>query len=158
MIAHREAAAAYGINLEMIHVVPGRATILGQEGPERDAEIEEFKRLIEIAGRSGLRGLNYSFGVLENQRTQNKVGRGGAVYSSLDWAEYDNSPVEDERNGTTRDTVFARMQYFLERVIPTADRFRVQLACHLDDPPAPVLRGVERWDWPVFEVWLLAIS
>ena len=55
MIAHREKAAEYGINLEMIHVLPGRAVILGQ--PERDAEIEEFKRLIEIAGRSGLRGL-----------------------------------------------------------------------------------------------------
>ena len=56
MIAHREKAAEYGINLEMIHVLPGRAVILGQD-PERDAEIEEFKRLIEIAGRSGLRGL-----------------------------------------------------------------------------------------------------
>ena len=22
---------------------------------------------------------------------------------------------------------------------------------HAQDPPAPVLRGVERWDWPVFE-------
>ena len=55
MVAHREKAAEYGINLEMIHVLPGRAVILGQ--PERDAEIEEFKSLIEIAGRSGLRGL-----------------------------------------------------------------------------------------------------
>ena len=74
--------------------------------------------------------------------------------------------------------VFARMKYFLERVIPTAEEWKVQLACHLcvrtppaavapvrrhggavcrDDPPAPVLRGVERWDFvtgaerPVFE-------
>ena len=39
-----------------------------------------------------------------------------------------------------------------ERVISTAEKYRVQLACHPDDPPAPVLRGVERWDWPVFEV------
>ena len=23
--------------------------------------------------------------------------------------------------------------------------------CHLDDPPAPVLKGVERWDWPVYD-------
>ena len=28
---------------EMIHVLPGRATILGQD-PQRDVEIEEFKR------------------------------------------------------------------------------------------------------------------
>jgi mannonate dehydratase len=32
-----------------------------------------------------------------------------------------------------------------------AEQYNVQLACHLDDPPAPVLRGVERWNWPVFE-------
>eukprot|EP01046_Picozoa_sp_COSAG06_P089948 COSAG06_NODE_36300_length_449_cov_0.562857_1_plen_126_part_01 len=86
MVAHRQAAAEYGINLEMIHVLPGRATILGQD-PQRDVEIDEFKRLIEVAGRSGLRGLNYSFGTLENQRTPNKMGRGGATYSTLDWSE-----------------------------------------------------------------------
>ena len=32
-----------------------------------------------------------------------------------------------------------------------AEKYNVQMACHLDDPPAPVLKGVERWDWPVFE-------
>jgi mannonate dehydratase len=35
--------------------------------------------------------------------------------------------------------------------VPIAERWQVQLACHLDDPPYPSLRGVERWDWPVFE-------
>ena len=25
------------------------------------------------------------------------------------------------------------------------------MAVHLDDPPAPVLKGVERWDWPVYD-------
>ena len=135
---------------EMIHVLPGRATILGQD-PHRDVEIEEFKRLIEIAGRSGLRGLNYSFGTLENQRTPNKMGRGGATYSTMDWSEYDNSPVQDGRAGTTVDDIFARIQYFLERVVPVAEKWNVQLACHLDDPPAPPLKGVARWDYPVFE-------
>eukprot|EP01052_Picozoa_sp_SAG31_P025471 SAG31_NODE_2234_length_6128_cov_44.016752_5_plen_73_part_00 len=24
-------------------------------------------------------------------------------------------------------------------------------ACHLNDPPAPVLRGVEQWNYPVFD-------
>ena len=121
---------------------------------------------------------SYSFGVLENQRTEEKVGRGNATYSTLDHTVYDNTPVDDDRLGTTREEVFARMKYFLERVIPTAEEWKVQLACHLcvrtpptavapvrrhggavcrDDPPAPVLRGVERWDFvtgaerPVFE-------
>lgn len=112
----------------MIHVLPGRATILGKD-PERDAEIEYFKTLVEIAGRSGLRGLNYSFTTLENQRTPNKMGRGGATYSTMDWSEYDNSPVQDDRAGTTVDQIFERIKYFLERVVPVAEHFKVQLAC-----------------------------
>jgi mannonate dehydratase len=43
------------------------------------------------------------------------------------------------------------LRYMLDRVLPVAEQYNVQLACHLDDPPAPVLRGVERWNWPVFE-------
>eukprot|EP01048_Picozoa_sp_COSAG05_P014909 COSAG05_NODE_1736_length_4168_cov_3.129762_6_plen_194_part_00 len=69
----------------------------------------------------------------------------------MDWSEYDNSPVQDGRAGTTVDDIFARIQYFLERVVPVAEKWSVQLACHLDDPPAPPLKGVARWDYPVFE-------
>ena len=32
-----------------------------------------------------------------------------------------------------------------------AEANKVQMACHLNDPPAPVLRGVERWNWSVME-------
>jgi D-mannonate dehydratase len=59
----------------------------------------------------------------------------------MDWAEYDNSPVDDDRAGTTVDQIFERIEYFLERVVPVAERFEVQLACHLDDPPAPLAVG-----------------
>ena len=86
---------------------------------------------------------SYSFGVLENQRTEEKVGRGNATYSTLDHTVYDNTPVDDDRLGTTREEVFARMKYFLERVIPTAEEWKVQLACHLcPPPPAPPAAAV----------------
>ena len=51
----------------------------------------------------------------------------------------------------SKDEVFARMEYFLVRVMPVADRWKVQMALHPDDPPMPVVRGVERWHYPVFE-------
>ena len=47
--------------------------------------------------------------------------------------------------------MFDRAAYFLECVIPVAESYQVQMACHLNDPPAPVLNGVEKWNWPVFE-------
>ena len=51
----------------------------------------------------------------------------------------------------SREEVYERARYFLERVIPCAERYNVQMACHLNDPPAPVLRGVKQWNFPVFE-------
>ena len=51
----------------------------------------------------------------------------------------------------SKETVYERAKYFLERVIPTAEEYNVQMACHLEDPPAPVLRGIEMWNYPVLE-------
>ena len=39
----------------------------------------------------------------------------------------------------------------MERIIPVAEENKIQMACHLNDPPAPVLNGIEKWNWPVFE-------
>lgn len=78
------------------------------------------------------------------------LGRGGSRYSIFKLSHYDNDKLYDA-GVVNRDTVFERAAYFLERVIPVPEEYKVQLACHLDDPPAPVLNGVEKWDWPVFE-------
>ena len=110
-----------------------------------------------------------------NQRTTDTYGRGGGRQSSFNLEEYlankpDATTATEERDGQPstafltnatrpipgvgyldRETVYARAQYFLERVIPTAERCNVQLACHLEDPPAPVLRGIEMWNYPVLE-------
>ena len=69
-------------------------------------------------------------------------------YSTFDMSEYDNETLS-EAGVVSREEAFARAAYFLERVIPVAEECKVQMACHLNDPPAPVLRGVERWNWPV---------
>jgi mannonate dehydratase len=53
--------------------------------------------------------------------------------------------------GCAQRTLRLTARYFLERVVPAAERWNVQLACHLEDPPAPVLRGIEMWNYPVLE-------
>ena len=89
------------------------------------------------------------FCVLENQRSEPTPGRGGTLNSSLYAADYDNEDLCEAAiiNGgyVTRDEVFERMSYLLKRIVPVVERCKVQLCCHLSDPPAPVLRGVERW-------------
>jgi mannonate dehydratase len=153
LVRAREESAAFGITTELVHLPGGctRSIKLGLDG--RDADIDEMCRAIENAGVAGLRGICWHFCVLANQRSEATPGRGGTKNSSLYAADYDNEELCEAAilNGgyVTRDEVFERIDYLLQRIVPVAERSKVQLCCHLSDPPAPVLRGVERWDWPV---------
>lgn len=153
---HREEAASCGVELEMVHIRPLDSIPMAQD-PDRDRDIDRFCEFIASAGQAGLRGLNYNFCVLRApnggglvQRTGRRPGRGGSTYSSFVLEEYDNDALS-EAGKVSRDAAFERATYFLERVVPVAEEYRVQLACHLNDPPAPVLNSVEKWNWPVFE-------
>jgi mannonate dehydratase len=149
LLRHREEAAREGVSLEMIHISIPRSITLARD-PQRDRDLEVVCRTIENAGKAGLRGLNYNFCILPHQRTAGTPGRGGSTYSTFDLSRYDNETLT-EAGRVSREEAFARAAYFLERVIPVAEENGVQMAVHLNDPPAPVLRGVERWNYPVLE-------
>lgn len=154
---HREEAAKYGVDLEMVHL-PWHESI-GLANEDRDKDIDTVCQSIENAAKAGLRGLNYNFLVLKAtdgpgsggvQRTGRKPGRGGTTYSSFVLSEYDN----DKRYAAgevSREESFERAAYYVERIIPVAEANKIQMACHLNDPPTQVLNGVEKWNWPVFE-------
>lgn len=146
---HRAAAAAEGVRLEMIHINLPRSIPLALE-PQRDADLDAVCRIIENAGRAGIRGLNYNFCILPHQRTESTPGRGGSSYSTFDLDKFDNDTLS-EAGRVDRDEAFARILHFMQRVVPVAEEYKVQLAAHLNDPPAPVLKGVERWNYPMFE-------
>ena len=149
LLRHKEEAASEGVSLEMIHITLSRSIILAQD-PQRDRDLDTVCRAIENAGEAGLRGLNYNFCIVHHQRTESTPGRGGTTYSTFDMSKFDNEALT-EAGRVSRDEAFERAAYFLERVIPVAEANNVQMACHLNDPPAPILRGVERWNYPVFE-------
>ncbi len=149
LLRHKEEAAQEGVSFEMIHIGLSKSITLAQH-PQRDRDIDTVCRTIENAGKAGLRGLNYNFCILGHQRTERTPGRGGCSYSTFDITKYDNETLS-EAGRVSREEAFERIAYFLERVIPVAEESRVQMAAHLNDPPAPVLRGVERWNYPMFE-------
>ena len=149
LIRHKEEAAEAGVSLEMIHIGMPRSITLAQD-PQRDKDIEEVSKTIENAAAAGLRGLNYNFCILQNQRTESTFGRGGSSYSTFDFSKYDNETLS-EAGEVSREEAFDRIAYFLERIIPVAEENKIQMACHPNDPPAPILRGVERWNYPVFD-------
>ena len=85
LVRHREAAAAYGVELEMVHVAPLDNIGLAKD-PEREHDLDTLCQYIENAGKAGLRGLNYNFCILRAdgagglvQRTASRPGRGGTT-------------------------------------------------------------------------------
>ena len=47
------------------------------------------------------------------------------------------------------DQVFERITYLLDRLLPVAEEYKVQLANHIADPPTHAgYRGITRWDSP----------
>ena len=125
LIRHKEEAAEAGVSLEMIHIGLPRSITLAQD-PQRDRDLDAVCKMIENAAAAGLRGLNYNFCILNHQRTESTPGRGGSNYSTFDFSKYDNETLSEAGEV-------------------------VQMACHPNDPPAPMLRGVERWNYPIFD-------
>ncbi len=70
-------------------------------------------------------------------------GRGGAVVRHFDYGKAKRAP-SDPVFPASAEEVWERIAYFLQRVVPVAERAGVRLACHPDDPPVPTLKGETR--------------
>ena len=88
-------------------------------------------------------------------RTESSLGRGGARLSTFDYAELleKGRPREPEETSefedgpADADEMWERIDHWLQRVIPVAEEYKVQIACHPSDPGigyGTTYRGVER--------------
>ncbi len=115
--------------------------------PERDAQIAKVCTSIENMGKVGIPILGYYFslaGVSGHWRAYGSGGgRGDAGLKSFDYALVkDAPPIVDEE--VSVEEMWSRLAYFLERVVPVAEKVGVKLAAHQDDPPAESLFGTGR--------------
>lgn len=134
-----------GMTIEGVesHPVPAEKIKLGIDG--RDEEIENYIAAIQALGKVGIPVLCYNFMAgLGWYRTKVDVPeRGGALTS-----EFDNEVAKAQ--GLTRwgevseGKMWKNLQYFLEAVIPVAEKAGVKMALHPDDPPLSPLRGIAR--------------
>lgn len=110
----------------------------------RDAEIDTVCALIETMGRLGVPVWCYEWMADFNwlRTTLDKPSRGGSVVTSFDAA--DLPPGEVALGPITEDELWTNLEYFLDRVLPVAERAGVKLAMHPDDPPLSPIRGVGR--------------
>jgi mannonate dehydratase len=121
------------------------AIMLGQS-PERDRDIEHFQNLIRNCAKAEIPAIKYNMSILGVLRTGRTPGRGGATYST--WRLRDATPpTPSTRAGrVTADIYWERITYFLERVVPVANEYKVRLACHPHDPGVPPIIGYQGVD------------
>lgn len=112
--------------------------------PGRDEEIDWFCAMLRHMGALGVPVVCYNFmAVIGWMRTSFELpGRGGALVSGFDLADAGDGPTEYGQVG--EEQLWDNLRYFLQRVVPVAEKAGVKLAMHPDDPPLSPLRGIGR--------------
>ncbi len=116
-------------------------------GEGRHKQLENVCRTLENMARAGFPVLGYYFSIVKVwghwRSYQAGGGRGDAGIKSFDYELVKDAPPP-ESGPVSVDEMWKRLQWFLEGVVPTAERVGVKLAAHQDDPPVEYLRGVGR--------------
>ena len=112
--------------------------------PGRDQEIDVVCTLLENMGKLGIPVWCYEWMTDFNWLRTNMAtpSRGGSVVTSFDI----NDVPEDLTNNPPigEEVLWANLDYFLKKVLPVAEKARVKLSMHPDDPPLSPIRGVGR--------------
>jgi mannonate dehydratase len=120
--------------------------IMLAQSPERDRDIESIQTLIRNCAQVGLPSIKYNMSILGVLRTGRTPGRGDASYSQWKLAEAKPKTPLTIAGHVDADLFWERITYFLDRVIPVANEYKVRMACHPQDPGVPPegYQGVDR--------------
>jgi mannonate dehydratase len=150
----RERVEGFGISLDMVPLPMSSNPIARAEHPaillgttpDRDRELDDICQIIRNTSRAGIPALKYNLTLLGVVRTESTPGRGGARYSTFVFDDAKQEPPLTEAGVVGADAYWERITYFLKRVIPVAEEYKVRMACHPQDPGMPRgkgFRGVE---------------
>lgn len=114
-----------------------RPAIMLAESPARDRDIAEVQQMIRDCAKVGIPAIKYNMSLLGVVRTERTPGRGGTTLSTWRHAEAKPNPPLTRAGQVNADRYWERITYFLERVIPVANEFKIRMACHPHDPGMP---------------------
>jgi mannonate dehydratase len=121
--------------------------------PGADAQIEDVIKSIRAAGKVGLPVIEYNFYAHRlTEGYKEELGRGGAGLTAYDYELSKNLPPRENVGTHTRAEQLKRAEHFLKAIVPEAEKARVRLALHPNDPPVPLSRGSEQI-MATFEQW-----
>jgi mannonate dehydratase len=124
--------------LESSHIDKEKhGAIMLAQSPERDRDIESMQTLIKNCAAAGIPAIKYNMSLLGVVRSNPTKGRGDTLYST--WRLKDAKPGTPlTRAGVVNaDQYWERITYFLDRVVPVANEYKVRMACHPHDPGVP---------------------
>jgi mannonate dehydratase len=150
MIKIRERVEKFDLHIDQILCPLSdtfRNIVIGKS-PERDREIDRVCELIRSVSKAGVPSLQYYLNVLVGvPRSGRKTVRGGAQGTAFVYEEAKQEPPLTDAGPVSEQQYWERATYFLKRVVPVAEEYKVKLACHPQDPSMPygkAFRGVHR--------------
>jgi mannonate dehydratase len=142
----RDLAEANGIHVECVappflassHIDREKhGAIMLAESPARDRDIEQLQTFIRNCAAAGIASFKYNMSILGVVRTGRVPGRGDATYSAWSLAKAHPEPPLTRAGRVDADRFWERITYFLDRVVPVANEYKVRMACHPHDPGMP---------------------
>jgi mannonate dehydratase len=114
--------------------------------PDRDRDIERCCQIIRDCATAGIPAIKYNMSILGVLTSGTELGRGGIIQRRWDLAKAKQDPPLTLAGEMPGEKFWERITYFLKRVVPVANEYKVRLACHPHDPGVPKtgFRGVDR--------------
>ncbi len=155
----RRQVEAEGLTLEAIeNFDPAHWYDVLLDGPRRDAQMENLKRMVRSVGAARIPIMGYNFSIAGVAgRVTGPFARGGAESVGVDGVDqtpvpagmvwnmiYDQHAPAGTLAPISHDELWRRLARFLEELVPVAEEAGVILAAHPDDPPADTVRGTPR--------------
>ena len=115
--------------------------ILLGKSPGRDREIDDICQMI----RNAAQGRNSGAQVQSEHSGRGSHGAHsrprGRQYSTFVYDKARQDPPLTEAGPVSDDAYWERITYFLDRVIPVAEEYKVRMACHPHDPGMPRIKA-----------------
>ncbi len=145
----RERVESFGLTLDMVPLPLSSNEISRSENPEimlgkapeRDRQIDDMCQMLRNTAKAGIPSAKYNLTFLGVPRTESTLGRGQARYSTFVYANAKQEPPLTAAGPVDADLYWERITYFLKRVVPVAEEYKVRLACHPQDPGMPKGKG-----------------
>jgi mannonate dehydratase len=137
--------ARYGMRIDCALMEKYRSQRIQLGEPGRDEDIEKFNTFLTDCGRLGIRTSHIDFHP-GNTYTTNMIttarGYRAREFSVTDFRDKVEKQMFD-RDYSAQD-IWANYGYFLDAVLPVAEKAGIKLAHHPDDPPITPMNGVAK--------------